>query len=501
MQLKLLHKGLLLVSIPLCFEITIFSILINLQNQAEVEARRISTNKKINDSVNGILHDILKIGKVQTTYSLAHFNTATFRKNLDDVFKRFDELDTLTLADPSINHDVQVCRAALVTARKDLIHTKKLLQEATSDELPEIILRSRKELDHDLDEAFSGGILDLAEKSYQGTNDVRSRKLREKVTIVLKYALGASVLMGIFGAVMFSRHLVGRLQLLGKNANRLAKGQALAAIEGGTDEVADLEKSFHYAADLIAQATKMRQEVTAMITNDLKIPLEYIKRFLDRLTSGELGSVDEQGKMLLSLSQKESVRMVGLIERVLDLEKIRSGNLKIKLAPIDVKAMLAKSVDSVQLLADEKSIALKRDFERAPDSIIHGDTFWLGQVVVNVLSNAIKFSPTKTTVTATIEISAREVVIRISDMGPGISKEDRKLVFERFHRISANSNGIAGSGLGLTISRELIELHQGSIDIDSELGAGSTFNIRLPRIKQVAQKSSSGARDGKNLVG
>jgi signal transduction histidine kinase len=171
------------------------------------------------------------------------------------------------------------------------------------------------------------------------------------------------------------------------------------------------------------------------------------------------------------------------------------------MAPIDVKAMLAKSVDSVQLLADEKSIALKRDFEKAPDSIIQGDVFWLGQVVVNVLSNAIKFSPTKTTVTATIEISAREVVIRISDMGPGISKEDRKLVFERFHRISANSNGIAGSGLGLTISRELIELHHGSIDIDSELGAGSTFNIRLPRIKQVAQKSSSGARDGKNLVG
>jgi signal transduction histidine kinase len=100
-----------------------------------------------------------------------------------------------------------------------------------------------------------------------------------------------------------------------------------------------------------------------------------------------------------------------------------------------------------------------------------------------------------------VESSTKEVVIRISDMGPGISKEDRKLVFERFHRISANSNGVAGSGLGLTISRELIELHAGSIDIESELGAGSTFNIRLPASRQGTQKNRSGALDGKNLVG
>jgi signal transduction histidine kinase len=501
MQLKLLHKGLLLVSIPLCFEITIFSILINLQNQAEVEAQRITTNKKINDSVNAMLRNVLHLGRIQTTYSLARFNTSSFNRNIADVFKHFDELDALTRNDPSLNQEVKVCRSALVAARIELNHIKQELQEATSDELPGIMKRSRRELDRDLDEAFQAGLLNLAEKSYQGTDETRSRKLREKVTIVLKYALGASVLMGLFGAFMFSRHLVGRMQRLGKNANRLAKGQQLAPIEGGNDEVAELEKSFHYAASLIAKATKMRQEVTSMITNDLKVPLEYIAQFLNGLKSGELGTVDEQGDMLLTLSQKESVRMEGLIERVLDLEKIRSGTLKIKFAPIDVKAMLAKSVDSVQLLADEKSMTLQRDYEKAPNVTIQGDTFWLEQVVVNVLSNAIKFSPTKTTVTAAVQISAKEVVIRISDMGPGISKEDRKLVFERFHRISANSNGIAGSGLGLTISRELIELHEGSIDIDSELGAGSTFNIRFPQSKQTVQKSSSGARDGKNLVG
>lgn len=501
MQLKLFQKGLLLVSIPLCFEITIFSVLINLQNQGEREEQRISTNKKINDSVNAILHDLLKLGRVQTTYSLAHLNTTSFNNTIDDVFAHFKELDELTRSDPSLNQDVQSCKRALVAARNDLNRTKKLLEEATSEELPGIIMQSRKELDRDMNQAFTAGILNLAEKSYQGTNDAYSRRLREKITIVLKYALVASVLMGIFGAVMFSRHLVGRLQRLGNNAHRLAKNQPLAPLEGGTDEVADLEESFHYAADLIAQATKMRQEVTSMITNDLKLPLENIELFLNKLGDGNFGPVDEQGRMLLALSQKESVRMAGLIDSVLDLEKIRSGSLKIRLAPIDTTAMLSKCVDAVQLLANEKSIELKRDFVKSTSSTIQGDTFWLEQVVVNVLSNAIKFSPPQTAVTVAVESSTKEVVIRISDMGPGISKEDRKLVFERFHRISANSNGVAGSGLGLTISRELIELHAGSIDIDSEPGAGSTFNIRLPASRQGIQKNRSGALDGKNLVG
>jgi signal transduction histidine kinase len=227
----------------------------------------------------------------------------------------------------------------------------------------------------------------------------------------------------------------------------------------------------------------MRQEVTAMITHDLKTPLQSIRSFLEMLHHGMLGELNEQGDALLTLSEKESMRMVGLIDSVLQLERIRSGSVGLKVADLTVGDLLDKSADAVQVLADEKQIELKREYEQVKAETIQGDGFWLEQVLVNILSNAIKFSPPKTSVIVTVQSSPALLVIRISDKGPGIPKEERKLVFERFHRVASTSSNIAGSGLGLTISKELVELHHGTIDIESEVGSGSTFNIRLPRSK------------------
>ncbi len=485
MRLTLLHKGLLLVSIPLCFEITIFGVLINLQNQAELEAQRVNRNKQINDSVNRILRNTIYLGKVQTLYSVRGFNAIAFNENLEDINRNFQDLDNLTRYDPDLNKHVQKCKLAMDRARGDLDFIKHAIRTADSDDLPDLIKDSRKKLDSDLQEVINAGFLSLADKTQAGTDDAKSHRLREKIRLLLKYALGLSVLMGIFGATMFSKHLVSRLQRLSNNAARLAKGQALTPLEGGTDEVAELDRSFHYAADLISQATRMRQEVTAMITHDLKTPLQSIRSFFEMLHHGMLGELNEQGVSLLALSEKESIRMVGLIDSVLQLERIRSGAVSLKLKPVDIAELLDKSADAVQVLADEKSIQVKREYEQVRGASIEVDRFWLEQVLVNILSNAIKFSPLNSAVIVAVKESTTHLVIRISDKGPGIPKEELKLVFERFHRVASTSGNIAGSGLGLTISKELVELHHGSIDIESEVGVGSTFNIRLPRAKPV----------------
>lgn len=219
------------------------------------------------------------------------------------------------------------------------------------------------------------------------------------------------------------------------------------------------------------------------------------------LHHGLLGELNDQGETLLVLSEKESLRMVGLIDSVLQLEKMRTGNVKLRLAAVDICELLDKCQDAVALLAGEKQIEMKREYAQAKGTQIQADAFWLQQVVVNILSNAIKFSPPSAPVTTALQTTPTEVVIRISDKGPGIPKDERKLVFERFHRVMSTSSSVAGSGLGLTISRELVEMHHGSIDIESEVGVGSTFNIRLPRSTEVNKAGSSGARDGQNIAG
>ena len=324
----------------------------------------------------------------------------------------FNELNELTKDDPATNSDVQKCRKAMFAARHDIEYIKRAIQTATSDELPELIKDSRKKLDQDINEAFSAGLLELANKSALKADDTESRKLRQKIQLLLKYALGLSILMGIFGATMFSKHLVGRLNRLGNNAARLARGEPLTPVEEGTDEVAELDRSFHYAADLISQATRMRQEVTAMITHDLKTPLQSIRSFLEMLHHGLLGELNDQGESLLVLSEKESMRMVGLIDSVLQLEKMRTGNVKLRLTPIDISELLDRCQDAVALLAGEKEVDLKREYAQAKGIQIQADAFWLQQVVVNILSNAIKFSPTKAPVITAVQTTATEVVIR-----------------------------------------------------------------------------------------
>ena len=274
MRLTLFHKGLILVSIPLCFEITIFGILINLQNQAEAEAQRVSRNKEINDDVNSILRQAMFLGRAKSRT----FNTTAFNDHANQVIVLSHDLETLTKDTPDLHREVESCRASMNEAEKQLHWLQYLIRNGSSPVAPEII-EARGKLYDAFQGAISSGFLNLAEKSSEGADDVYSRELRERIKLLLQGALGVSVLMGIFGAAMFSKHLVGRLENLKINATKLANGQPLLPLDRSDDEVTELDRSFHTAAAAIAEATRMRQEATAMITHDLKTPLQSIRSF------------------------------------------------------------------------------------------------------------------------------------------------------------------------------------------------------------------------------
>ena len=493
MRLTLLHKGLLLISIPLLFEVSIFGVLINLQNQAEQEAQRVNRNKRINDAVNRILQETMYLGQGNTLLHLRGFNAAKFLQNIDDVRKNFNELDDLTSYDPELNRTVKYCKLSMDKALEDLHTISRALHSAPQDELPGMVEQAQDRLDVNLRNVLSAGFLSLAEKSRDGSNDEKSQKLRQKIRLLLEFAIGLSILVALLGATMYSKHLVSRLRRLTTNADHLAKHEPLLPIQGGGDEVAELEKSFHYAADLVYQAALMRREVTAMISHDLKNPLQSILSVFEMLQSGRLGDVSEQAKTMISLSEKEAARMTTLIDSVLQLEKIRSKTLSLKLTSSPVGELLDRSCDAVQLFADEKSVSIRREYQHSDQNVqleqVECDRFWIEQVFVNLLSNAVKFSPNKSSVSVTIQLATAVLTVRISDRGPGIPKTEFKSIFERFHRVSATANDVGGTGLGLSIAKELVELHQGTIEVESQLGQGSTFIVRLPRAK--AQQSST----------
>jgi signal transduction histidine kinase len=161
--------------------------------------------------------------------------------------------------------------------------------------------------------------------------------------------------------------------------------------------------------------------------------------------------------------------MVNLISSVLHLEKLRTGNVQLQAVPIELAPLLDKCLESVTLLAEEKEVALSIQPISTSALKVVGDAFWLEQVFVNLLSNAIKFTPPKSTVSVSAQTFDDNVEVRVTDQGPGIREGEKKLIFE------------TGTGLGLPIAKELIELQKGSIAVESTLGKGSTFVILLPR--------------------
>ncbi len=477
----LLHKGLFLICVPLFFEITLFGSLMILQDQVEQEARRIDHNRMVNDAANAILRDLVKLGFAMEHRKESPALAGRISELLLAIKQNFHTMEKLVADEPNITQRVRNGERAVDFMAENSIYNARKRPPGENE-------RIREEMNAGLFE----GMRHLENRSRSADYDLRSNELRVRTRQLLKVAVCLSVLFAWIGAMLYSRHIVVRLSRLGENARRLASGEPLLAPVQGTDEVASLDATFHSAAAQIEAAKRMRQEATAMITHDLKTPLQSVRSFLEMLANGKFGEVNERGIKLLSASQRSSQHMVDLINSVLQLEKLRTGHLQLQTAPLELSPLLDKCLDSIKLLADAKQISLTRDYGELKSVLVDGEAFWLEQVFVNVLSNAIKFSPEKSTVSLKLQKSGESLEVLIADQGVGIAPEDLKLIFERFHRVQSTAL-TPGSGLGLPIAKELIELHHGSLKADSVVGEGSTFSIRLPLADSGAGSVASGS--------
>jgi PAS domain S-box-containing protein len=242
------------------------------------------------------------------------------------------------------------------------------------------------------------------------------------------------------------------------------------------------EDKLYYCSihDLTAklELERIRREVTAMITHDLKSPLQSVRSFFEMLGLGRFGEINEKGSKLLRMAEEQIMRMSDLIQSVLQLEQLRSGRSALETATVDLKDLMNESIEAVQLLADDKEITFDMDLSEASAC---GEAKWIKQIFVNILVNAINYSPSKSTVRATSQSLDKFSEVRISDKGPGLNEQEKLMIFERFNRLGRKGDGLGGSGLGLTICKELIALHEGYIKVESEPGQGSTFVLGFPK--------------------
>ncbi len=225
---------------------------------------------------------------------------------------------------------------------------------------------------------------------------------------------------------------------------------------------------------------QLKREFIQMVSHDLRVPLTSLQMTLDLLLSGVYGELTEKGKPRIQHAFSELERLINLINQLLEFERMESGKVEVYLEDTEIGEVVTRSVEAVRSLAERGKITLQSNVFVCE---IRADGNKLIQVLVNLLGNAIKFAPPNTTVSATMELFDDYLEIRIADQGRGIPKEFRDKIFDRFEQVSIDDNRVkGGSGLGLAISKSIVVAHSGSIGVDSEEGAGSTFWIRLPLV-------------------
>ena len=239
----------------------------------------------------------------------------------------------------------------------------------------------------------------------------------------------------------------------------------------------------HFAANLIDVSERhvverMKRDFISTVSHELRTPLTSIRGSLVLLASGVMGELPEEAKPVIAVAERNSVRLLALINDILDFDRLESGRMSMQLRPTPLLRVLERSIESIAPVAQQDGVHIELQCNGAS---ILGDEERLMQVTVNLLSNAVKYSSRGDTVTVSASLEGESIEVRVADRGRGIPADLQKRLFRRFERAdSSDARTKPGTGLGLAICKAIIEQHGGAIGVASREGMGSTFWFRVP---------------------
>ncbi len=332
----------------------------------------------------------------------------------------------------------------------------------------------------------------------------------------LATAIMVSILLAIITLIVFNKQVGNPLEKLAKLAQELANGELdkRVKIVNQDNEIGLLEDSFNQMAiqlqetieglhqnneDLaitnakLARATQLKDEFLASMSHELRTPLNAVLGLSEALLDEVYGTLTERQKRSLTTIHNSGQHLLSLINDILDLAKIESGKEQLHLSCVELSNLCAASLDFIKEQANQKNIQLDSQIE-TEFGCVELDERRIKQVLINLLTNAVKFTPDWGTVSLKVWGDSQEerIILRVIDTGIGIKPEDMDKLFKSFVQIESSlSRRYEGTGLGLALVKNIIELHGGSISVTSELGKGSQFTVILPWKKMMQSNLKS----------
>ncbi|PKQ20424.1 MAG: hypothetical protein CVT66_04580 [Actinobacteria bacterium HGW-Actinobacteria-6] len=250
-------------------------------------------------------------------------------------------------------------------------------------------------------------------------------------------------------------------------------------VQARTEELTATNEELLDANTRLEAATRAKSDFLASMSHELRTPLNSIIGFSDLLAKGMVGDLSAEQDKQIRMINTSGKYLLELVNEVLDLSAIEAGGMRMEYQPVDVTAAVRSVVELLTPLADERGLRMSWEVEPAAANIV-SDRTRLEQVLFNIVGNAVKF-----TVSGGVDIRARrdtnEVVIAVSDTGPGIAENECARIFDEFYQVERRDVAKSeGTGLGLTVSKRLMDMLGGTLEVESTLGEGSTFVVRLP---------------------
>lgn len=284
-------------------------------------------------------------------------------------------------------------------------------------------------------------------------------------------------LLALLLTLALSNHILKPVRELTRIANRMERGDLSQRIRIRTkDEMGRLAHAFNTMADSLAHSEQLRRNLVSDVAHELRTPLTNIRGYLEALKDRV---IDPTGEIIASLYE-ESLLLSRLVVDLQELSLAEAGQLRLARVPLALDEVIVKAVSSLQLQAEQKQLALHIEM---PPSLprVEADAERIGQVLRNLLSNAITHTPPGGEITISVRANNGEVLVSVRDSGESIAAQHLPYIFERFYRADASrSRATGGTGLGLAIVKQVVEAHGGTVEAQSSLGHGSTFTFSLP---------------------
>jgi hypothetical protein len=255
-------------------------------------------------------------------------------------------------------------------------------------------------------------------------------------------------------------------------------------------ETRNNSKVLEQTVERLKEVERLKNGFLLTVSHELRTPLTSIRGSLGLLASGAVGTLSDEVVEVVAIAERNAVRLMALINDILDLERLETGKIELQFALVPVHSILRRAMESLATFEEKHGVTVE-----APEvsSMIWADADRIVQVLVNLLSNAVKFSPPGGVVT--IGVGPREswVEFRVTDRGRGVPVAHRRAIFERFRQVeTSDAREKGGTGLGLAICKSIIERHGGTIGVESQEGGGSSFWFRVatssslfaPRVEQ-----------------